>query len=200
MNELAIHTSTPLQMFLTLYVGLGALWLLGMLAYEHFVTGPDSIIPRLNREEDTSWPAKVWQSMRLAVGYTLIASLTVLLWPVFTLAMAGSWISKRLPRKAVSPPEEKLFKVERSHLRTPMMVEEIELREMVSDPLGGAPWAPFGHLNEEWTAFKLQMHPTDQLYSFEAEWKNSWGQVSTIEGYVVKRGSRLHPHFVVSER
>lgn len=139
MNELAIHTSTPLQMFLTLYVGLGTLWLLGMLTYEHFVNGPDAIIRGLDRKEAPSWPAKVWQSMRLAVGYTLIASLTVLLWPVFTLAMAGSCISKRLPRKAVSSPEEKLFKVERSHLQTPMMVEEIELREMVSDPLGGAP-------------------------------------------------------------
>jgi hypothetical protein len=204
MNPLALHTVTPLELFLTLYVGLGARWLVGMLAYEHLVNGPDAIIPGLNRNEervgDGSWAVKVPEWLRAAAGYALLAGLTVLLWPLFTLAMAYAWVSKRLPRKAPAAREEKRFKVERSRLLKPMMVEEIELQEMVSDPLGGAPWAPFGHLNEEWTAFKLQLHPTDQLYSFAAEWENDWGQVSLIEGYVIKRGARLQPWFVVGER
>jgi hypothetical protein len=49
--------------------------------------------------------------------------------------------------------EEREFAVERGYLQERLTVEQIEARELVSDPLGVVPTLPFGHLNAAWKTF-----------------------------------------------
>ena len=141
---------------------------------------------------------RVRKWLRFIGASALLVAASLVLWPLLAALHIGDLIRRWVEKRNRPAGLVRSFKVERSHLKEPLMVEEIELSEMVSDPLGGVPWVPFGHLNSEWEAFKRQLHPTDQIYSFAAEWQEDWGLTVLIEGYVIKRGARLSPHFVVS--
>jgi len=198
MNELIAHEVEPLQIFLIAYGSVGAIWMVGIIAYFSIQAaargqgwggsgvGRSRPLPRVRK----------W--LRFIGASALLVAASLVLWPLLAALHIGDLIRRWVEKRNRPAGLVRSFKVERSHLKEPLMVEEIELSEMVSDPLGGVPWVPFGHLNSEWEAFKRQLHPTDQIYSFAAEWQEDWGLTVLIEGYVIKRGARLSPHFVVS--
>ena len=77
-----------------------------------------------------------------------------------------------------------------------MTVEEIEIAEAVSDPLGAVPPLPFGHLNAAWSRFKSGLVQGDTIWRFAAQWDGEWGTPEIREGYVIARGDGFGPYFL----
>lgn len=199
MNELIAYEVEPLQMFLIAYGSVGAIWMVGIIAYfsiQAAARGQGWGGSGVKRSRP--FP-RVRKWLRFVGASALLVTASLVLWPLLAALHIGDLIRRWVEKRNRPVGLVRAFKVERSHLREPLMVEEIELREMVSVPMGGVPWAPFGHLNSEWETFKRQLHQTDQIYSFTAHWEEDWGRTVLIEGYVIKRGIRLSPHFVVSK-
>lgn len=49
-------------------------------------------------------------------------------------------------------------------------IPAIEAHEGVEDLLGAAPLLPFGHLNRAWQTFLASVQPSDEIWTFAAEW------------------------------
>lgn len=90
--------------------------------------------------------------------------------------------------------EEQIFRVTREALIEPLTVDEIESRELVSDPSGAAPCLPFGHLNKVWCQLKSELKPGDQLWSFSKRWQDDWGRPDLRAGYAIWRRSKAVFH------
>lgn len=79
--------------------------------------------------------------------------------------------------------------VDASHLSDGLSYQDVEDRELVIDPLGGAPEVPFGHLNVLWLALLEKRQDGDQIHPFTARWRNDWGREDIVLGYaLVRRG------------
>lgn len=123
----------------------------------------------------------------------LAAIAVVVAWPA-ALYMKGKEI---LGNKGVSVlDEERQFAVERSHLQERLTLQQIETREVVTDPLGAVPDLPFGHLNAAWKTFVEGVGADDELWSFTAPWQTTWGRREIRTGYVVVRGGVPASHFL----
>lgn len=136
-------------------------------------------------------PAEV---IGVIVGIIGIVGSVLLLWPVLLVLIVWNW----LKRKDAEPVEEQ-FTVPEAGLIEQLSVAEIERRELVDDPLGGAPRLPFGHLNPVWRKFQESAAPESTLWSFSAVWDRSWG-AQQVEGYVLKSGTVIGPHMITSQR
>ena len=90
----------------------------------------------------------------------------------------------------------KAFCVEREHLIEPVTLEDIERRELVFDPLKAVPKKPFGHLNTAWQVFLERVLPTDQLWSFEAPWREYGGATVQRMGYASVRDNQVSAFFI----
>ena len=77
--------------------------------------------------------------------------------------------------------------VNASHLSAELSVQDVEDRELVIDPLGGAPEVPFGHLNPLWVRLLEKRQDHDQIRPFTATWKNDWGREDIVCGYALVR-------------
>lgn len=77
------------------------------------------------------------------------------------------------------------FAVKSEHLLERLTLQEIEQREMVTDPLKAAPELPFGHLNAAWQSFLQGKADDAQLWTFSAPWQTIWGRKELRCGYVV---------------
>jgi len=58
------------------------------------------------------------------------------------------------------------FVISSECLQERMTVNEIEQREIVTDPLHAVPEIPFGHLNEAWRKFISHLTPNREIWSF----------------------------------
>lgn len=89
------------------------------------------------------------------------------------------------------------FAVGRQHLLELLTAQEVEKREVVTDPLKAAPELPFGHLNAAWKEF-LDCHADrDELWSFSAQWRQTtWGREELRLGYVVVQNGVPGTHFL----
>lgn len=85
------------------------------------------------------------------------------------------------------------FAVGRGNLIEQLSISEIELREVVTDPLGAVPDRPFGHLHPAWKRFVEVVRPRDTLWSFSAKSKTPWGSEELRAGYVIVRGRSIGP-------
>ena len=121
------------------------------------------------------------------------AILVVVIWPV-TVYMK---VKERFQKKGSDGfPEEREFAVEHEHLYERLTVQEIERREIVTDPLKAAPESPFGHLNSAWHDF-LKSHANGaELWSFSARWQTTWGRKELRYGYVVVQDGAPGAHFL----
>ena len=137
----------------------------------------------------------------------LFAVGVVLTWPALILFLARDrWRSlstgDRDSKQALdseepdSSPKSKPFRVLEEHLIEELTPPEIEEREWVSDPLGGAPERPFGHLHSVWASFLKNLPPEGRLWKFSARRVEFWGGESLIEGYVIEAGGALGPHIL----
>jgi hypothetical protein len=136
-------------------------------------------------------PAEV---IGVSVGIIGIVGSVLLLWPVLLVLIVWSW----LKRKDAEPVEEQ-FRVPEAGLIEQLSVAEIERREFVDDPLGGAPRLAFGHLNPLWRTLLESVTPDSTIWSFSTLRTRSWG-AEQVEGYVVRTGDLIGPHMVTSQR
>jgi hypothetical protein len=77
-----------------------------------------------------------------------------------------------------------VFSVKREYLTIQTAKDDIELQEMIFDPLDATPALPFGHLNEKWEKFISSAPEGCQIWTFEAKWEPAWGGAEFRKGYV----------------
>lgn len=73
-------------------------------------------------------------------------------------------------------------------LKHRVCLEEVVVREVVSDPLRAAPDLPFGFLNPHWSAFLSRMDLDDELWAFEEAAGVCEGPK---RGYAIVRGGEM---------
>ena len=121
-----------------------------------------------------------YRILKNIVAPVLTATLVVAAWPV----AAYMNVRMMLKKKAASVVEkEREFAVEPQHLLERLTVQEIETREVVTDPLMAAPELPFGHLNAVWQEFLHGKADGDEVWSFSARWQTTWGRNELRSGY-----------------
>lgn len=99
------------------------------------------------------------------------------------------------PKKSAQDP---VFAVTREDLIAQVSRGEIEVKEVVTDPLNTVPPLPFGHLNPAWLHFLESVQPTDKLWSFQAEWTDAL-RTELRQGYVaVHEDGGIGPWFITS--
>mgnify|MGYP000117170759 FL=1 len=81
--------------------------------------------------------------------------------------------------------EEQEVEIRKIDLIKEFTVEEVEMMEMVNDPLDAAPHLPFGFLNREWKSYLERIGDTKILWSFNILWEEDGCESFNIEGYVV---------------
>jgi hypothetical protein len=67
-----------------------------------------------------------------------------------------------------------------------LSVQDVEILEIVEDPLGCVPSLPFGFLNHVWTQFLTDLSPIDTLWAFTA-CEVCGFQLEEREGYAIVR-------------
>jgi hypothetical protein len=123
----------------------------------------------------------------------LAAILLVAVWPVAVYLKVKEMIKKK---DCADVEEDREFTVERQHLLERLTVQEIEKREVVTDPLKAVPDLPFGHLHGAWREF-LAGHPeSGELWSFAARCQTTWGRKELRSGYVVVQNGTPGAHFL----
>ncbi len=133
------------------------------------------------------------------VAPVLAAVLVVAVWPVAVYMKVKEMLKKN---DDADVEEEREFAVERQHQLERLMVQEVEKREVVTDPLKAAPELPFGHLNAAWKEFIDGHADGCELWSFSARWQTTWGRKELRSGYVMVKNEAPGTHFltVVSYR
>lgn len=106
------------------------------------------------------------------VAPVLAAILVVAIWPV----AVSMKVKEQLQKQGSDGfPEEREFAVEREHSQERLTVQEIERREIVTDPRKAAPKSPFCHLNAAWHEFLKSRADGAELWSYLARWQTTWG-------------------------
>lgn len=134
-------------------------------------------------------------SMRcgFAVSRVLDLVLNILRWPVLALDLA-----RRLTHKTPADFDKANESIDdftsRGTLWRYMSIPDIEAREKVIDPDGGAPEIAFGHLNPAWMNFKSQFRPGDKIGRYEClphgvKTSDPWSH--GVEGYLLVRKERV---------
>jgi len=127
------------------------------------------------------------------IAPVLAAILVVAVWPVAVYMKVKEMLQKK---ESNGFPEEREFAVEREHLLERMTVQEIEMREIVTDPLQAAPELPFGHLHAAWKDFLKGHAEGGELWSFSALWQTTWGRKELRSGYVLVENGSPGAHFL----
>ena len=127
------------------------------------------------------------------VAPVLAAILVVAVWPVAVYMKVKEMLKKK---DGAGVEEEREFAVERQHLLERLTVQEVEKREVVTDPLKAAPELPFGHLNGAWKQFLNGKPDCGELWSFSARWQTTWGRKELRSGYVMVQNGAPGAHFL----
>ena len=117
----------------------------------------------------------------------------VAVWPVAVYMKVNEMLQKK---ESYEPSEEREFAVEREHLLERLTMQEIEMREVVTDPLKAAPDLPFGHLNAAWQKFLQSKAEGAELWSFASQWQTTWGRKELRCGYAVVQDGAPGTHFL----
>ena len=147
---------------------------------------PESLVSILERMQPRT--ESLWYRFRAKLLAPVLACIAmVLLWPLVPLMKLQERLTVwRNQRQS----DRDQFRIERKHLVEQLTLEEVEQREVVSDPLGAVPSLPFGHLHPIWTQIRADLSPRDQLWSFKGVWPGRWFNDESREGYVVRRWGR----------
>lgn len=192
--------STDSEVAIGLYLAVGAVMLL--VIYVHH---------RLTRVERSDWvqaalrasdPERHTLRYRLMsdfVAPALTAIFILSLWPAaLTIAASWRWTAWREEHqlKVRKDGQGSQEPIEMSELIERFSIESIEARETIHDPLQAAPATPFGHLGATWVAFRSQLMPQDELWSFAAVRADEWGFQTETSGYAAVRDGAIAAHLV----
>lgn len=128
-----------------------------------------------------------------AVAPVLAAILVIAVWPVAVYMKAKEPFKRK---GGAEVEEEREFAVERQHLQERLTVQEVEKREVVTDPLHAVPDLPFGHLHGAWKEFLNGHTEGGELWSFSARWQTAWGRKELRSGYVLVQNGSPGAHFL----
>ena len=145
---------------------------------------------------DTVNPDRKKLSYRIlnnVVAPVLAAILVVAVWPVAVYMKAKEMLQKK---DGTEIEKEREFAVERQHLQERLTVQEVERREVVTDPLKAVPELPFGHLNAAWQEFLNGHVDGGELWSFSARWQTTWGRKELRSGYTIVQGGAPGAYFL----
>lgn len=181
------------MIYLYWYLGIGVVVLVvAYLAHRLSVKKEESniyaILDPLDPVRD-KWHRKLIEKILVPL---LTVILMPLMWPVVIYWKAEELI---LGKPAPSKFEDKVLVVNQSDLIKRISVPEIEVIEMVIDPLGAVPSLPFGHMNTAWEKFKVNAQVEDEIWTFESEWDRGWFK-RECRGYAVLRGNEVAHHFM----
>lgn len=133
-----------------------------------------------------------YRILNKVVAPALAAILVVAVWPLGVYMK----VKEIMKKESNGFPDEREFAVEREHLLERLTVQEIERREVVTDPLRAAPELPFGHLNAAWQGFLKGQVDDAELWSFSTRWHTTWGRKELRRGYVVVQDGSPGAHFL----
>lgn len=153
---------------------------------------PESIFDRL-AASDPDRKKLHYRLIEYVVTPLLAITLVAVCWPV-----GIYWKVKEifLKKNGSGIEAERKFVVEHQHLQERLTVQEVEQREVVTDPLKAVPELPFGHLNSAWQKF-LSGHTADsELWSFSAQWQTAWGRKELRSGYAVVQDGAPGAYFL----
>ncbi len=109
----------------------------------------------------------------------------IITWPYWLYMRALEEI--QTSNQSLENEEEKTFTVNVTDLVKCISVAEIEEIERVSDPMGAVPDVAFGFLNPMWEKFKAGFESDDEIWTYQAIWKNNWQNEKRF-GYALLRG------------
>lgn len=182
------------MIYLYWYLGIGAVVLAVVYGAHHLTKEKES--DSLRNLLEAANPDRKKLSYRILnniVSPVLAAILLVTVWPVAIYMKVKEMLQKK---ESYVSPQEREFAVEREHLLKRLTVQEIEMREVVTDPLKAAPDLPFGHLNVAWQEFLQGKADGAELWSFSAQWQTTWGRKELRCGYAVVQDGAPGAHFL----
>lgn len=198
------------MIYLYFYLGIGAVVLIVVFG-THWLSKTDESDAFFD-QLDALDPKRKKLSYRILSDFVvpvLAAVAVVVVWPVAFYMKGKEIFSKKSEAELEQYPEysvekdqefavekEKEFAVERSQLQERLTVPQIEAREMVMDPLGAVPNAPFGHLNAAWNSFIEGLGTDDDIWSFAATWTTTWGLKEIRSGYISVRDGAPSKYFL----
>ena len=186
------------MIYLYWYLGIGAA-VLAIVYGAHRLTKKDES-ESLRDLLDAMNPERKKLSHRVLNNYVVpvfAAMAVVIVWPLAVYMKGKDLFSKK---SASALEKEREFAVELGHLHETLTVPQIEVRELVADPMGAVPSLPFGHLNAAWKTFLEGVGVNDELWSFKAPWQTTWGRKEIRTGYVVVRDGAPASHFLTVRR
>jgi hypothetical protein len=181
-------------LYAALYLGAGVITLAVVIAanWPPRRRDPESLTSILEKMQPGT--ESLWYRFRAKLLAPVLACMAmVLLWPLVPLMKLQEWWNQR--RNARRSDRDQ-FRIERKHLVEQLTLEEVEQREVVSDPLGAVPSLPFGHLHPIWAQIRADLKPRDQLWSFSGVWPGRSFNDESREGYVVRRWGRSRQRIV----
>ena len=182
------------MIYLYWYLGVGAVVLAVVYGAHHLTKEKESDSLRELLEAVNPDRKKLsYRILNNIVAPVLAAILVVAVWPVAIYMKVKEMLQKK---ESNGFPEEREFAVEREHLLERMTVQEIEMREIVTDPLQAAPELPFGHLHAAWKDFLKGHAEGGELWSFSALWQTTWGRKELRSGYVLVENGSPGAHFL----
>jgi hypothetical protein len=139
-----------------------------------------------------------WYRFRELVLAPILTVLSmVLLWPLAWKLSVGYWLqARRQERDRLAS----IFKVQPQHRTERLTIEQIEVRELVEDPLRAVPSLPFGHLHPQWAELKASLQPGDELWAFATPWPGDLGLTLELAGYVRSRRRKPLAHILTVRR
>lgn len=188
------------SIWLWLYLSVGFLVLAGFLLH-NYRTGKNSTSLLLETwQQSPPRPAPLKRVGRVVldlVARSVASGVTIVAWPITLLFEIWTIVANRRTSEAFKSP---VFEVKKSDLGEPLTREQIEARELVTDPLQAVPQIPFGHLHTAWGKFLENVQHRDVLWSFATDWRDHRGSDGQRVGYVILRGRRIGPYFLASIR
>lgn len=176
------------------YLGVGVMVFAVIYGAHRLTNGKES--ESLRDRLEASAPNHKKLSYRLlnnVVTPLLATTLAVVCWPVVVYVTVKEM---RQGTAGTGIEKEREFSVERQHLQECLTVQEVERREVVTDPLKAVPELPFGHLNRAWQEFLTGYAAGSELWSFSAQWQTAWGRKELRSGYTIVQGGAPGAYFL----
>jgi hypothetical protein len=182
------------MIYLCGYLGIGSLLLTALYTYHkicrtHETNSFHDILEATNPDRD-----KISYKILNNVVPPLLA---LCIWPLTIFMIIQDCFQSKDDDGSFDPP---VFAVKPENLTIHMTRSEIELKEVIVDPLAAVPALPFGHLNGKWEKFIASQSAVDEVWAFKADWETPWGGKELRHGYVLVRDGAPILHFLTKRK
>lgn len=196
LNDFNLSHKINLLTASVIYLGIGILVLLGVAAEKFLHRKKTSKWMELAEEIRLSNMTNKQKIIEKFILPAIVIMLLLFAWPV-AIVLAILQRKKSETEQDISMKREpEIFTVKREHLIEPLTLTDIEYREIIDDPMSGAPRKPFGHFNRQWEQFKTLIKPGHVLWSFKAKWGNHGRMAKLKEGYALLEDETIKSFFI----